>query len=77
MGCVIREFLGRLAQMQFIQMQSLQETMHASNCYASEDYVNYVMYYDADVEANRNIWTRQLYRKVLNIEFHFTEIIGT
>ena len=34
----------------------------------------YACVYDADMEHNRNAWTRKLYRKSSNGEFHFNKV---
>ena len=56
---------------------SIENTIRTTSLAINEDYVKNVMYYDADMEHNRKVWTRDIYRKALNEEFNFTEILGT
>ena len=51
--------------------------MRVTSLTINEDHVKKVAHHHVDMEANDEKWIREPYRKELNEEFHFTDILGS
>ena len=54
-------------------LPSIESAIRVTSLAINEYCVKNAMRYDVDMERDRKVWTREIHRKTLNKEFHFTE----